>query len=82
MSYVELKIGYERLLEENNHLHEKLKLAIKAIDILLDNLPDSYHPDNEAWTWCWDELTDSGQDEVKGARIVADDILFKLGNRG
>lgn len=47
----------------------------KVINLLLDNLPDSIHEDDESWNWCWEELSGEAQEQVKAVRAVALNFL-------
>jgi len=49
--------------------------AKKIINTLLASLPDSIHPDDESWDWCWEELSGDAQEEVKEARRIALNFL-------
>jgi len=46
----------------------------EIIGYLLGMLPDSHH-DEECWKWCWDELDEGAQDDVKTIRKIALDWL-------
>lgn len=49
--------------------------AINVIALLLDHLPDSLHPDDKTWEWCWNELSDRAQDSVQNVRREAIELL-------
>ena len=60
--------------------------AVGIIQALLDVLPDSYHGDTDdvatlCWTWCWEELNDAAQKQVKQARAFGQDYLKKIQER-
>ena len=48
--------------------------ANAIIRLLLAHLPDS-ESQGEDWDWCWDELTDLSQENVKAARKKASRYL-------
>jgi hypothetical protein len=58
---------------------EKKRGTMTADEVILKLL--SVLPDNEilhddiSWGWCWDELSDEAQEEVKKARRMALDYL-------
>jgi len=43
----------------------------EIIKKLLSVLPDSEMHDDKCWDWCWEELSDKAQEEVKEARGIA-----------
>jgi len=43
-------------------------MIMKLLRLILTVLPDSYHPDDESWSWAWDELSYEAQEEVKRLR--------------
>lgn len=48
--------------------------AINIVKSLLAVLPDSEQwskRGKDCWRWCWDELSDDAQEEVKAARKAA-----------
>ena len=49
----------------------------EIINKLLSVLPDSHtgSEDGNCWDWCWNELNDSAQDEVKEARKLANEFI-------
>lgn len=47
----------------------------KLINLLLDNLPDSIHSEDESWDWCWNELSGEAQEQVKKVRTEALKLL-------
>ncbi len=57
---------------------EKLE---QVINQLLSCLPDSDHND-PCWEWCWDELNDEAQQQVKEARRMALNYLHEIANVG
>lgn len=53
----------------------------EVIHQLLHHLPDNDAHDGPAgctWYWCWKELSDTAQAEVKAVRKSANDLLTKL----
>lgn len=51
--------------------------AKDVIEGLLSVLPDSIHTEHETrcWDWCWDELDNEAQEEVKKYRKYAELFL-------
>lgn len=54
----------------NAELKELLENLEKTIVELMDILPDSVH-EEDCWNWCWNELTDDAQVEIKSVRKKA-----------
>jgi hypothetical protein len=49
---------------------------IEIIQMLIDHLPDTYHyPDDQTWTWAWQELSGDAQEAVKTARRSAQKFI-------
>ena len=48
-----------------------------VIRTLLDVLPDTDSKTDVCWEWCWNELGDDAQEEVKAARKIANDWLHE-----
>jgi hypothetical protein len=45
--------------------------ATRIIKKLLTVLPNSLHPEDPSWKWCWNELSNTGQDAVILAAVEA-----------
>jgi len=60
------------------NLREQLCKMASTIGELMSNLPDSIHPTNESWDWCWDDLDGDAQEEVKTARFGAAKLLSEI----
>ena len=55
------------LLQVTQH---ELAVTRAALQAVLDVLPDKFRPE-PCWRWCWNELDDAAQEEVKAAREKA-----------
>ena len=49
--------------------------AIEIIKELLHHLPDSVHYQDESWDWCWGELSEDAEGNVKKVRKRAEDFV-------
>uniref|UniRef100_A0A6M3KUX0 Uncharacterized protein n=1 Tax=viral metagenome TaxID=1070528 RepID=A0A6M3KUX0_9ZZZZ len=52
-------------------MNEFKKQTKQLIEDLLNHLPDN----NECWGWCWDELNDEAQKDIKRLRRKANLFL-------
>ena len=46
----------------------------EIVQLLLDHLPDSTH-DDKSWDWCWNELSDDAQKQIKTTRRAAREFI-------
>lgn len=55
---------------------DRIDEAKTLIKDLLAHLPDNIkHDEDETWSWCWNELSDQAQIQVKETRKKARDFL-------
>jgi len=53
-------------------------MDFEVIKLLLNHLPDTEFYKEPCWQYCWDELDDDAQEEVKNARRKALEYIDEI----